>query len=221
MNKLKRVVVFGIGDFSDIVTYIIEEKLGGEIAAYTVNRCYIKGNEYHDKPLVPFEHIQEMYPPQEFDMVLGFIGKKMFQERQEIIQQIKEKEYELPNIIHPSASIDSKIIGEGNIILQHTSVEHHCKIGSGNIIWQNVVLPHHNEIGNFNNLAPSVSLSGYSKIRNHCFVGNNVCVKNKVVIGSFAYIGAGAYVSKNVCEKQVLVPNRSYILENKTGFDFL
>src|SRR5699024_11501320 len=70
-----------------------------------------------------------------------------------------------------------------------------------NIIWPNVVLPHHNVLGDFNNLAPSVSLSGYSKIQDHCFLGNNSCVNNHVCVQSYAYVGAGAYAAKDVPEQ--------------------
>lgn len=222
MGKIKKgIIMFGLGDFADVVSYVIENKMGEHIQAYTLNECYVSQREVKGKEVVPFEHLQEIYSPEDYCIVLGFIGKKMFDQRSAVFSQIKEKGYELPNIIHTKAAIDSENIGEGNIILQNVSIEHHCKIGSGNIIWPNVVMPHHNIVGDFNNLAPSVSFSGYSSVGDHCFIGNNTCINNHVHIHSYAYIGAGAYVAKNVEKNRVLVPNRSYYLENKTGFDFL
>ena len=218
------IIVFGIGDFSDIVTYILEEKLGIEVAAYTVNREYLESmadREWNHKMLLPFETIEEACPPDRYEMAVGFIGKQMFRQREAVFCQIREKGYALCNVIDPSACVDTEQIGEGNIILANTSIEHHCKVGDGNLIWQNVVLPHHNVVGSFNNLAPSVSLSGYSTIGDHCFVGNNSCIKNRVHIGNYAYIGAGSYIAKPVEDNTVMVPHRSYRLEGKTGFDFL
>lgn len=221
MKLEKDLIMFGTGDFSEVVSYIIEEKMGLSIHAYVINECYMKQKELRGKKVIPFEEVETMYPPEQYCMVLGFIGKKMFEQRSDLFSEIKGKGYELPNIIDTTASVDTENIGEGNIILQNVSIEHHCKIGMGNIIWQNVVMPHHNIVGDFNNLAPSVSLSGYSEIGSHCFVGNNSCVKNHVKIHSYAYIGAGSYASKDVADNKVLVPNRSYYLEGKTGFDFL
>ena len=217
----KKVIVFGTGDFSDIVSYVLDKVNHCEICGYTINENYISENKYQNKPLMPFEKIEKICPPEDYDIVLGFIGKKMFGQRMEIFFQIKEKGYKIPNVIHKSACVDTEKIGEGNIIMQNVSIEHHSIVGSGNIIWPNVVLPHHNVLGDFNNLAPSVSLSGYSKIQDHCFLGNNSCVNNHVCVQSYAYVGAGAYAAKDVPEQHVLVPNRSYYLKDKTGFDFL
>ena len=259
--KMKPVIIFGTGDFADVVSFVFLKNPDAEIAAYTVNAEYIKEPSYHGRKLLPFEGIEEQFPPSDYDFVPGFIGKKMFTQREAIFRAIREKGYHIRNVIDPSASVDILLpeggpaaaeqkvngsadlpagetgcadpasgkagcadppaMGEGNIILAHTSIEAHSRIGSGNIIWQNVVLPHHNVIGDFNNLAPSVSLSGYSRIGSHCFVGNNVCVKNRVYIYDYAYIGAGSYVAHDVPENTVIVPARSYALEGRTGFDFL
>lgn len=218
---MRKLVVFGTGDFADVVSYVLEEKLGYRILAYTVNKEYISGSSYREKPLVPFERILEMYPPKECGMVLGMIGKHMFDQRSKIFEQLVEMGYWLPNIIDPSARVDTKRMGFGNIILAHASIEAHCLIGRGNIIWQNVVLPHHNRIGDFNNLAPSVSLSGYSRVGNHCFVGNNACLKNRVELADYVFVGAGTYIAQSIKSKRVIVPSRSYELTGKTGYDFL
>lgn len=218
---MKKLIMFGTGDFSDVVSYVLEKKLGREIAAYTVYREYVNGSSYRGRPLEAFENIGESCPPREYEMALGMIGKQMFRQRERIFHEIREKGYRIINVIDPSASVDTAELGEGNIILANASIETHCRVGDGNIIWQNVVMPHHNQVGSFNNLAPSVSLSGYSAVGSHCFIGNNVCVKNRVEISDYAYVGAGAYVSKSLASGKVLVPGRSYELEGKTGFDFL
>lgn len=218
---MKELLVFGTGDFADVVSYLLEQKLGRSIRAYIVDERYRTADTYQGKPLLSFERIQESYPPEACEVALGMIGKQMFRQRAEVFRRLCGMGYTAANVIDPTASVDTEQIGAGNIIFAHASVEAHCRIGDGNIIWQNVVLPHHNQVGNFNNLAPSVSFSGYSRVGNHCFIGNNVCVKNRVEIADEAYIGAGAYVSQHVAPRKVIVPHRSYELEGRTGFDFL
>ena len=218
----KEIVVFGTGDFADIVSFVAEQKLGWRIIAYTVSKGLVEDGsaEYNGRPLVPFDRLEKLYKPENVELVIGMIGKNMFDQRSGVFDLIRGKGYYIPNIIDPDARVDTENIGSGNVILAHTSIEAHCSIGSGNIIWQNVVLPHHNRLGSFNNLAPSVSLSGYSEIGNHCFVGNNVCIKNRTAVGDYAYIGAGAYVSGPVEPYSVLVPHPSYVLEGKRSYDF-
>ncbi|HHX36637.1 MAG TPA: hypothetical protein GX717_01490 [Clostridiaceae bacterium] len=221
IDQQEPIVVFGLGDFSDVVSFVLAEKLGAKIVGYTVNEQYLTSTSYRNRPVYPFETIEEIYPPSEFAMVIGFIGKKMFDQRAEVFRTAKAKGYRLPNVIHPSTACDSDQLGEGNIIFHNVSIEHHCKVGDANIIWQNVAFPHHNRIGNFNNIAPAVTLSGYAGISNHCFVGNNVSVKNKIKINDYAYVGANAYISHEVPSRTVWVPMRSYQLTDKDPFDFL
>lgn len=218
---MKPVIVFGTGDFADIVSFVLEKKTGRSIAAYAIHERYRREETWRGRPLISLEESEHLYPPSEFDAVLAIIGKKMFCQREDVFKEIAVKGYSLINVIDPSASVDTKAIGSGNIILANCSLEAHCCIGNGNIIWQNTVLPHHNRVGDFNNLAPSVSLSGYSSVGNHCFIGNNVCIKNRIHVPDYCFIGAGAYVYGPLKENTVLVPERSRILETKTGFDFL
>ena len=218
---MKPVIVFGTGDFADIVSFILEEKLGLSIAAYAVHERFRQEDSYRGRPLVALEECQRRFPPASVDAVLAIIGKKMFTQREAVFSDFVKMGYRIRNVIDPRASLDTDRIGQGNIILAGASIEAHCSIGDGNILWQNVVLPHHNQIGNFNNLAPSVSFSGYSCAGDHCFIGNNVCVKNKVRIPDWCFIGAGAYVSMQLQEGDMVVPEKSKLLAGKSGFDFL
>lgn len=218
---MKKLVMFGTGDFADVVSYVLEKKLGRCIEAYTVNEAYISEPSYNQRVLTAFEALPETFSPEEYEVVIGMIGKHMFDQREKVFCQLRAMGYDIPNVIDPTASVDAGELGSGNIILANTSIEAHCAVGDGNIIWQNVVLPHHNRVGSFNNLAPSVSFSGYSKVGNHCFIGNNVCIKNKVEVADYVFAGAGSYLAQSVASHKVIVPNRSYELTEKTGFDFL
>lgn len=221
IKKGDRLIMFGLGDFSDVLAFIAQDILDAKIDAYCVHREYMTNDVYRDKPVVPFEILSEVYSPNEHALLIGFIGKKMFQQREAIYREAKRMGYVLPNLIHPSSVCETDDLGDSNIILQNTSIESHCSIGCGNIIWQNVVLPHHNRIGSFNNLAPSVSFSGYASAGDHCFIGNNVAIKNRVRICDYAFIGAGSYISSDVPSQLVMVPSRSYSLPDKSPFDFL
>lgn len=218
---MRSLLVFGTGDFSDVISYILEEKLNLKIQAYVLNASYCTEDEYRGKPLLPLETIEDHVNPAECDMVMGFIGKQMMQQKALQFETVRSMGFGMPNIIDPSSSVDTQQLGEGNIILANVAIEAHCVVGSGNLIWQNVVLPHHNQVGSFNNLAPSVSFSGYSKVGNHCFIGNNVALNNRIEVGDYSYIGAGSYVNRSLPEGTVYVPSRGQVLADKSGFDFL
>lgn len=217
---MKKIVILGIGDFADILTGKIEENGADEVWGYAVNKQYITSDSYNQRKLIPFEDIENYVLAGECRIYLGVIGKRMFEDRERLFYELRQKGYRVENFISPTAAVKTEVIGQGNIIMENAVIEKHCKIGNGNIIWPNVVLPHHNAIGDFNNLSPSVSFSGYARIGNRCFIGNNACLNNHVSIQNCALVGGGVFVAKDLDEYQVLVSSRSYVLEGKISTDF-
>lgn len=213
-------VILGIGDFADILTGKIEENATDKVWGYVVSRQYMTGNSYNQRRVIPFEELEDYLSVEECRIYLGVIGKKMFQDRKRLFYELQKKGYYIENFISSSARVKTRDIGQGNIIMENVAVEKHCKIGNGNIIWPNVVLPHHNVIGDFNNLSPSVSFSGYARIGNRCFIGNNACLNNHVFVRDCALVGAGVFVAKDLEEYKVLVSSRSYVLKDKVSTDF-
>lgn len=219
MSREKKNIVFGTGDFADILTVKLEEA-GIHVWGYTVDREWITASEYNARPLFAFEELNQRVKPAECNIYIGIIGKHMFQLRESIYHTICDQGYIAPNFISPRACVLTKNIGLGNIIMENVVIEAHCHVGHGNIIWPNVVLPHHNTVGNFNNLSPSVSFSGYSKIGNRCFIGNNASLNNHVTVANRALVGAGVFVQRDLGEEEVLVAERSYVLSGRKSYEF-
>lgn len=218
----KPLLVFGTADFADIVTNLIENSLKSEIAAYVLDDNYIEEYplKYNNKPIVRTSDVYRLYPPNEYDITIGFIGTKMFKVRAEKLQLFKNLGYDLPNLIHQTSVISTYQMGYGNIILENCVISYGTNFGNGNIMWPNSSINHHNIVGNYNNISPSVSTSGGVIIGNNCFLGNNSTYKNKVIVADYSFIGAGSYISKNTDKFGVYVPQRTVKLEGKTSFDF-
>ena len=212
---MKKIVIYGTASLADIAADLVG-KAGWQTAGYVVSDEYFsRENDYGGKNVIPFSQMAEVYPPEEYDAVIGMMVSDLQVTREDIYRKVKALGYSFPNLIHPSAVVETETIGEGNIILSCVSIDRRCKIGDMNLIWQNVVLPHDNELGSFCNLAPSVSFSGGSRVLNHCFLGNNSALNNFVTVHDFGFVGAGAFVSSDLPEYGVVVPARSVLLENK------
>lgn len=219
MSEEKRNIIFGTGDFADILTGKLEEA-GIHVWGYTVNREWVTGSKCNVRPLLAFEELDQHVEPAECSIYIGVIGKHMLQVRESIYYMLRGQGYAMPNFISPRGCVLTKSIGEGNIIMENVVVEAHCRIGHGNILWPNVVLPHHNTVGDFNNLSPSVSFSGYSKIGSRCFIGNNASLNNHVRVADRALVGAGVFVHRDLGEEEVLVAERSYVLSGRKSYEF-
>lgn len=214
-------IVFGTGDFADIVSWVIVNGMKRKVKAFTANRKYIGYETIHrGYPLVPFEDIEKIYCPDEYSMVIAYEGKEMYKQRRSTFEKAVDLGYKMENIISDSAIISTDRMGNGNIILEGCIVAPFSEIGNGNILWSGAIVQHHNRVGNFNVFGPRVSPSGFVEIGNHCFLGNGAIIKNRVKISDYSFIGAGAYLSKDTTEREVVVPSRSYVLKNRESSDF-
>lgn len=215
------VLIFGTGDFAEV----LYEKLRAQqecVDGFVINEKYITDRTFSGLPVLPYEHLKKCLGAEEkVAFYLAVIGKKsMFQQREEVYQRIKADGYEIKNFISNRAIVQTEQIGDGNIIMENVVIEQHCVLGNGNIIWPNVVLPHHNRVGSFNNLSPSASFSGYATVENHCFVGNNACLNNRVQVHDRALVGAGVFAAHDVPAESVLVSSKAYLLEGRKSWEF-
>ena len=131
--------------------------------------------------------------------------------REKIYKEIHKKGYEVESFIHPTALIESKKIGEGNIILEKSFVGPHAVIGNGNIIWNGVNISHDAIIGDFNCFSASTTIAGNVTIKNNCFFGINSCVKNELKISDKTLLGAGCFLNSNTNEEDVFVNEKAAV----------
>ena len=213
-------IIFGKGDFADILTYIIEKEMRRNVAAYTVNKTFLDTNQYRGKRVVPYEEIEQFYKPSDYAVSVGYEAHDMYQTREQLQKQLWKKGFLLENVISKSANLTNAELGVGNIIMQNCLLAPFSKIGNGNVLWAGAQVQHHNVIGHFNCIAPGAVPSGYVKIGNHCFIGTNVAIKNNVTIADYTLAGAGAYISNDTKEGDVIVPVKSICLDKKNSFDF-
>jgi hypothetical protein len=92
---MKKVVLFGITDFARIASVYLDNDSDFEVVAFTVNEEYMDGDRLLDRPVVPFERLEELYPPSEHAMfvAIGFSG--MNQTRARMYEECKARGYEL------------------------------------------------------------------------------------------------------------------------------
>ncbi|URN94009.1 MAG: acetyltransferase [Candidatus Pristimantibacillus lignocellulolyticus] len=220
MNK--KIIIIGNTEYSRLIRYYIEVDTELEVIAYSVEKDYVETEYFDNIPLIALEELTKSYPVNEYDIILGVGYSKMNTIREKLYRKIKKYGYRVINYIHSTAVISSNsVIGEGNIIMENVVVAPYSTIGSGNIIWNSVNVSHNNVVGNFNSLSVGTSLSGFVEVGNNCFLGNNCTVKNHLKIANYSLIGASSYVSESTEEYQVIVPQKSIVLDRKISTDLI
>jgi len=68
---MKKIIIFGTGKMGEMVHFYFKNDSSFEIAAFTSDKDYIKGDKFMDLPVVPFEEVEKKYPPTRYDMFVA------------------------------------------------------------------------------------------------------------------------------------------------------
>ncbi len=128
--------------------------------------------------------------------------------RDNLFQKIKNLNFELLTIIHPSAVIEPAAeIGEGTFIAAQAVVGTRTTIGKSCIINTGATVDHDNIIGDFAHVCPGVNLAGDVAVGARTMIGIGASVIQGITIGKDCLIGAGAVVIRDVPDGVTVLGN--------------
>lgn len=218
---MKNIVILGNNDFGRLLNYYISIDDKRKVVAFTVNKEYIMEDSFCDLPVVPFENIENIYPPDKFEIMLAIGNSKMNDVRKKMYFECKQKGYNIASYIHSSCSVHTKDIGEGNILLENCLLYPYSKLGNGNLLWDHVLISHDCVVGDFNTFSSYADLCGYVKIGNNGYFGKHCILNDFMEIADYTLVGAAAYAKGKTKEYDVVVPARSVTLNNKISTDLM
>lgn len=210
---MEKIIIFGNHEFAKMIAEYVQKYTNNEICGFVVNKQYIRENQILGLPVIEFENIEEKFDKSKYKILITLGYNNMNLLRKRIFDEVQRKGYEITSFIHPSASINSEKIGNGNIFLENVFIGPYTQIGNGNIFWNGVNISHNADIKDYNYFSPSATLAGNVKVANNCFFGTNCTIKNGVNISNKTIIGAGCYLSTDTLDGDVYVPVRSIKLE--------
>lgn len=210
---IKKIVVYGNTTLSKMLYYDAINNDSFKIACFTVDTEYLTQKEFLGLPLVDFNEIRELYPPEEYDMIAVLSGFSAIRDREKMYLKAKAYGYTLRNYISSKADISPELVmGENNIILGQSHIGIAGSMGNNNIIRQNVYLGHNFNIGNHNFIAAGCNIGGNSIIKNACFIGLGATIINNLEIGEETLIGTGSVVIRNTEPYSKNVGNPSRVI---------
>lgn len=188
---------------------------------FVVDKDYITGLSFDDTPLISTEEFLDITTPEKTDLYLGVGMPKMNRIRERLFDMFHSYGYKFSTYVSPHATVLTNDIGEGNTIFAGVNIAPGVVIGNANHFEMGAIISHDCVIGDFNFFAPGCSLCGDIKIGQGNFIGANSTLRNSIIIEDYVLVGAGAYVDKNLSAGNVIVPQRSRILEDKTSEYFI
>lgn len=217
---MKKILIFGVTDLAENLYYNLKYE-NKPIDGFCINEAYLTFNDLFGLPVYPFEKLSSLFENYEIEFYICIGYKSMNHHRERIFSEIIKKRYKVKNYIHRTAQIYTSEIGIGNMFFESSYLGMYSKIGNGNIFYPGSMVAHHTEVGDFNFFSISSTIAGKVKIGNLNFIGNNASTKDRIKIKNEVLVGAGTYVDRDLQDRQVIVPNRNIILENKNSLDFL
>ena len=93
---MSKVVLFGIQDFASLAHFYLQEDSPHEVVAFTVHQEYMPPEAtFENLPVVPFEELENLYPPAEYAFFAPMSHRKMNSLRASIYRQAENKGYTL------------------------------------------------------------------------------------------------------------------------------
>ena len=218
---MRKAIIFGTGALVEELFFFLEQEGNVEVGGFTVDSKYRESGSYMGLPFVDFETVGEIFPSSEYGIYicLGYSGMNVHRELK--FYEAEEKGYEILSYCHPSAIINVKSMGRGNIFFENVTVGPFCEMGNGNILYPYAHIAHHTTMKDFNCCSGSVAVASNVNIGSNCYFGLNCTIKNNICIADKTLVGAGCYVDRSTEPYGVYVPAKSVRLAGKKSTDFL
>ncbi|SFQ62509.1 sugar O-acyltransferase, sialic acid O-acetyltransferase NeuD family [Psychrobacillus psychrotolerans] len=200
----QKLVIVGAGEFAEIAYEYFTYDSPYEIAAFTVEKDYIKTDQLYELPVVPFDEVHRVYPINEYKAFVAVPFTNLNRLRTRFYHETKNKGYELVSYISSKAFVWRNVtIGENCFIFENNVLQHHVNVGNNVILWSGNHVGHRSVIKDNCFISSHVVIAGNCEIGENCFIGVNSTFNDEIKVGKDCFISSGALVIKNAPEGKI------------------
>ena len=214
---MKKLIIFGIGELGKLSYYYFKNDSNYKIVAFTADKKFVIQNKFCDLPLVEFEKIVDLYPPQSYKIFIAIGYNKMNKIREKKYKLAKDLGYEFASYISREATVlTNQPIGENCLILENNTIQPFVKIKNNVILWSGNHIGHGTIIEDNCYISSQVVISGNVHLKENVFIGVNASIRDSIIIEKESLIGAGAVIMENTQPKGVYVPEKTRCLNKNS-----
>lgn len=215
--KTKKLILFGDSAFAEIAYEYFTYDSEYEVAAFTVSKEYLKNETLCGLPVVPFEDVENIYSPLEYEMHIALVYNSLNRVRRQFYFDAKSKGYTLANYISSKAFVWRNVeVGDNVFIFEDNTIQPFVKIGSNNVFWSGNHIGHHSVIASHNFISSHVVVSGFCNIGDNNFFGVNSTMGNNLNVGSDCLIGSSVHIVKSVPDGSLMRGTPTLVDEKST-----
>jgi len=203
---MEKVIVFGVGQLASLAYFYLTHDSPYEVTGFTVDRDYLKESEFFGLPVVAFDEMEKLYPPNEYKMFLPISFKRMNHIRADKYNQAKAKGYNLISYVSSKATTWPGFVpGDNCFIFEDNTIQPFVEIGNDVILWSGNHIGHHTVIKDHVFISSHVVICGCCTIKPYCFFGVNSTVRDETIVAKETLVGAGALIMKDTKEYEVYI----------------
>lgn len=194
-EKRRKLVLYGMGDFAELVCWHFDNDSDYEVVAFTVDRAYLDRDTFCGRPVVAFDEITNACPPDGHDVFvcIGYSGLNAG--RVKGCAAAKRAGYTLASFVSSAAIVMTGLpLGENVYIEDHVTIQPGVHIGDGVIIMSQSVIAHHARLDEFVFISVGTTIAGTTRIGRQCFIGAGAVIRDHIEIGERCIIGGGATI---------------------------
>jgi len=204
---MAKVIIFGVMDTAELAHFYLTHDSEHEVVAFTVSREYLKDSAFHGLPVVAFEDVETIYPPQEFSFFAPMTGRGMNKNRERIYLDAKAKGYSFISYVSSKATTFGNEIGENCFILEDNTIQPFTTIGNNVVLWSGNHIGHHGQIKDHVFFTSHVVMSGHCVIEPYCFFGVNSTIRDFLHIATGTLVGMASAIYKDTDEWGLYIGN--------------
>jgi sugar O-acyltransferase (sialic acid O-acetyltransferase NeuD family) len=166
-----------------------------------------------DLPVIPFEDVVRMFPPDGFAMLIAVGFQRVNRLRAERFEIARGLGYELVSYIHSSATTwPDLVIGANCVVMEQVVIQPFAEIGDDVTLGPGSAVGHHSVIGDHCLLASHVDVSGNVRVGEYCFLGANSTLRDGITVAPGCVIGANVAILRDTAPNEVHVGPRAEVL---------
>jgi sugar O-acyltransferase (sialic acid O-acetyltransferase NeuD family) len=200
----KDIIIFGLDKMASLSWYVLTHDSPYNVIAFTADKDYCNCTNLHGLPVVPFDKLTEIFPPEEFGMHLPIGWKAMNKLRARKLNEACKLGYSIISYLSSRAIVWPDLSWGSNCeIHQATSIGPFVRIGDNCLIFSCTLISHHSVIGNHCFIAGRAKVLAGAVIGDRCVLGADCMILPGVKVAPDCFIAAGSLITKDTVENSV------------------
>ena len=201
---MKKIYIIGSGQFANFTYHLLKDIKHFNFSGYIVKEQIEKKN-YHS---------EDFFLKQKNKIIFPAIGNLSL--RFKVIKKIIKSKNTIPNIIHPTASINKSAKYKSIMATYNSFISNDVVIGDFSVIGTGSYIHHDTKIGQNCLIGGGTHIGAGVKVGNNVLfgIGSNVASK-KIKIGNNAVIASGASILQDVPSNYLAIGNPAKLIRLK------